>query len=89
MAKKRGRKSKRLYFTEDTEQAIVEYLATEFKKDNGIDLKTDKLALQRLKEASEKADSKEWPLRIAVNVENNGKFNYLMGFDQSKEEDLR
>ena len=29
MAKKRGRKSKRLYFTEDTEQAIVEYLASD------------------------------------------------------------
>ncbi len=46
-------------------------------------------AAKQIKEASEKADSKEWPLRIAVNVENNGKFNYLMGFDQSKEEDLR
>ena len=40
---------------EDFDDAIVEYLASEFKKDNGIDLKTDKLALQRLKEASEKA----------------------------------
>ena len=33
----------------------MEYLATEFKKENGIDLKTDKMALQRLKEAAEKA----------------------------------
>ncbi len=40
---------------EDFDDAIVEYLAGEFKKDNGIDLKTDKLALQRLKEAAEKA----------------------------------
>ena len=40
---------------EDFDDAIVDYLASEFKKDNGIDLKTDKLALQRLKEASEKA----------------------------------
>ena len=40
---------------EDFDDAIVEYLASEFKKDNGIDLKTDKLALQRLKEAAEKA----------------------------------
>ena len=40
---------------EDFDDAIVEYLANEFKKDNGIDLKTDKLALQRLKEAAEKA----------------------------------
>ena len=40
---------------EDFDDAIVQYLASEFKKDNGIDLKTDKLALQRLKEAAEKA----------------------------------
>ncbi len=40
---------------EDFDNAIVEYLISEFKKDNGIDLKSDKLALQRLKEASEKA----------------------------------
>ena len=40
---------------EDFDDAIVEYLVSEFKKDNGIDLKTDKLALQRLKEAAEKA----------------------------------
>ena len=40
---------------EDFDNAIVEYLITEFKKDSGIDLKSDKLALQRLKEAAEKA----------------------------------
>ena len=40
---------------EDFDDAIVDYLADEFKKDNSIDLKTDKLALQRLKEAAEKA----------------------------------
>ena len=40
---------------EDFDDKIVNYLAAEFKKDNGIDLKTDKLALQRLKEAAEKA----------------------------------
>jgi len=40
---------------EDFDDAIVNYLIDEFKKDNGIDLKTDKLALQRLKEAAEKA----------------------------------
>ncbi len=40
---------------EDFDNTIVEYLLTEFKKDNGIDLKSDKLALQRLKEAAEKA----------------------------------
>ena len=40
---------------EDFDNTIVEYLLSEFKKDSGIDLKSDKLALQRLKEASEKA----------------------------------
>jgi len=40
---------------EDFDNAIVDYLVDEFKKDNGIDLKADKLALQRLKEAAEKA----------------------------------
>ncbi|HFB2048387.1 MAG: molecular chaperone DnaK [Hyphomicrobiaceae bacterium] len=40
---------------EDFDMRLVEYLAKEFNKQNGIDLKNDKLALQRLKEASEKA----------------------------------
>ncbi len=40
---------------EDFDDAIVTYLIEEFKKDNGIDLRNDKLALQRLKEAAEKA----------------------------------
>jgi molecular chaperone DnaK len=40
---------------EDFDNAIVEYLADAFKKKEGMDLKTDKLALQRLKEAAEKA----------------------------------
>ena len=40
---------------EDFDLRIIDYLATEFKKDNGIDLHNDPLALQRLKEAAEKA----------------------------------
>ena len=40
---------------EDFDNRLVEYLAEEFRKENGIDLKKDKLALQRLKEAAEKA----------------------------------
>ena len=40
---------------EDFDHRIIDYLADEFKKDNAIDLRTDKLALQRLKEAAEKA----------------------------------
>ncbi|CAN7518624.1 molecular chaperone DnaK [Rhizobium sp. LjRoot254] len=40
---------------EDFDMRLVEYLAAEFKKEQGIELKNDKLALQRLKEAAEKA----------------------------------
>jgi len=40
---------------EDFDNSIVDYLINEFKKDSGIDLRSDKLALQRLKEAAEKA----------------------------------
>ena len=40
---------------EDFDQRIIDWLASEFKKDYGIDLRNDKMALQRLKEAAEKA----------------------------------
>ncbi len=40
---------------EDFDQRIIDFLAEEFKKENGIDLRNDKLALQRLKEGAEKA----------------------------------
>jgi len=40
---------------EDFDNAIVEYIAEEFKKDQNVDLKLDKLALQRVREAAEKA----------------------------------
>merc|ERR1712199_136929 len=40
---------------EDFDMRIVDYLANEFKKESGVDLKSDKMALQRLKESAEKA----------------------------------
>ncbi|MFO7832016.1 MAG: molecular chaperone DnaK [Desulfuromonadaceae bacterium] len=40
---------------EDFDQRVIDYVANEFKKDQGIDLRNDKMALQRLKEACEKA----------------------------------
>ncbi len=40
---------------EDFDQRVIDYIAAEFKKDQGIDLRQDKMALQRLKEAGEKA----------------------------------
>ena len=46
-------------------------------------------AAKQINTASESSESSEWPLRISLSVDDNGKFNYLMGFDQSKEEDLQ
>ena len=40
---------------DDFDQIIIDWIAAEFKKDNGVDLRNDKMALQRLKEAAEKA----------------------------------
>jgi molecular chaperone DnaK len=40
---------------EDFDQRLIDFLATEFKKDQGIDIRSDRMALQRLKEAAEKA----------------------------------
>ena len=40
---------------DDFDQRIIDYLVSEFKKSNGMDLSTDKMAMQRLKEAAEKA----------------------------------
>ncbi len=40
---------------EDFDQKVIDWIADEFKKDQGIDLRSDKMALQRLKEAAEKA----------------------------------
>ncbi len=42
---------------DDFDQKVIDYLVSEFKKDQGIDLHKDKMALQRLKEAAEKAKS--------------------------------
>ena len=54
----RGEGHQRRHLTlggEDFDQRIIDYLADEFKKDQGIDLRGDQMALQRLKEAAEKA----------------------------------
>ena len=40
---------------DDFDQELIDYMAEQFKKENGIDLRKDKMALQRLKEAAEKA----------------------------------
>ena len=40
---------------DDFDQRIIDWMADEFKKDQGVDLRNDKMAMQRLKEAAEKA----------------------------------
>ncbi len=52
---------------DDFDEAIINYLAEEFKKENGIDLRNDKMALQRLKEAAEKA-KKELSSTMSTNI---------------------
>ena len=44
-------------------------------------------ASKQILSSSTSSGSKDWPLRIAVNVDSNGKYNYLIGCDQSKKED--
>ena len=52
---------------DDFDQRVIDYLVEEFKKANGIDLSTDKLALQRLKDAAEKA-KKDLSSAVTTNI---------------------
>jgi molecular chaperone DnaK len=52
---------------DDFDQVIIDYLAEEFKKSDGVDLRNDKMALQRLKEAAEKA-KKELSSTMSTNI---------------------
>jgi len=52
---------------DDFDERIIDYIAEEFKKENGIDLKADKMSLQRLKEAAEKA-KKELSSTMSTNI---------------------
>ncbi len=52
---------------DDFDQVIIDYMAEEFKKENGIDLRKDNMALQRLKEAAEKA-KKELSSTMTTNI---------------------
>ncbi|MDD3839088.1 MAG: molecular chaperone DnaK [Clostridia bacterium] len=52
---------------DDFDQRLIDYFAQEFKKENGIDLKNDKIAMQRLKDAAEKA-KKELSTAMTTNV---------------------
>ena len=63
---------------EDFDQRIIDYVADEFKRDQGVDLRSDKMALQRLKEAAEKAkcelsSSKETDINLPfITADQNG-----------------
>lgn len=52
---------------DDFDQIIVDYLANEFKKENGVDLRNDKMSLQRLREAAENA-KKELSSAVSTNI---------------------
>ncbi|WP_071026731.1 molecular chaperone DnaK [Peptoniphilus raoultii] len=52
---------------DDFDNRLIDYIAGEFKKENGIDLKSDKMSLQRLKEAAEKA-KKELSSTMSTNI---------------------
>jgi molecular chaperone DnaK len=79
---------------EDFDQRIIDYLADEFRKEQGIDLRGDKLALQRLKEAAEKAkielsSSKETEVNLPfITADASGPKHLVMKVTRSKLEAL-
>ena len=79
---------------DDFDERIINYLVDEFKKQNGIDLSTDKLALQRLKDASEKA-KKDLSSAVTTNISlpfitqgSNGPLHLDITLTRAKFEDL-
>ncbi|HTQ72119.1 MAG TPA: molecular chaperone DnaK [Acidocella sp.] len=79
---------------EDFDARIIDYLADEFKKDQGIDLRKDKLALQRLKEAAEKAkielsSSKETEINLPfITADASGPKHMVLKLTRAKLESL-
>jgi len=79
---------------EDFDARIIDFLANEFKKDQGIDLRTDKLALQRLKEAAEKAkielsSSKETEINLPfITADASGPKHLVLKLTRAKLESL-
>jgi molecular chaperone DnaK len=79
---------------EDFDARIIDYLADEFKREQGIDLRKDKLALQRLKEAAEKAkielsSSKETELNLPfITADASGPKHLVMKLTRAKLESL-
>jgi molecular chaperone DnaK len=79
---------------EDFDLRVIDYLASEFKREQGIDLRTDKLALQRLKEAAEKAkielsSSKETEINLPfITADASGPKHLVMKLTRAKLESL-
>src|SRR3954467_2619265 len=79
---------------EDFDQRVIDYLAEEFRKEQGIDLRSDKLALQRLKEAAEKAkielsSSKQTEINLPfITADASGPKHLVMTLTRSKLEAL-
>ncbi|MBN8888824.1 MAG: molecular chaperone DnaK [Rhodospirillales bacterium 70-18] len=79
---------------EDFDLRVIDYLAAEFKREQGIDLRTDKLALQRLKEAAEKAkielsSSKETEINLPfITADASGPKHLVMKLTRAKLESL-
>jgi len=79
---------------EDFDARIIDYLADEFKREQGIDLRSDKLALQRLKEASEKAkielsSSKETEINLPfITADATGPKHLVLKLSRAKLESL-
>ncbi len=79
---------------EDFDSRVIDYLADEFKRDQGIDLRRDKLALQRLKEAAEKAkielsSSKETEINLPfITADASGPKHLVMKLSRAKLESL-
>ncbi len=79
---------------EDIDQTIIKWVAAEFKKDNGIDITKDSLALQRLKEAAEKAKHElSTTLETEINIpfitsDANGPKHLLLKITRAKLEEL-
>jgi molecular chaperone DnaK len=79
---------------EDFDARVIDYLADEFRKDQGIDLRKDRLALQRLKEAAEKAkielsSSKETEINLPfITADQSGPKHLVMKLTRAKLESL-
>ena len=79
---------------EDFDARVIDYLASEFKREQGIDLRSDKLALQRLKEAAEKAkielsSSKETEINLPfITADASGPKHMVMKLSRAKLESL-